>query len=189
MAFVKKMWKDRLSEFAGRRRLTDVSTGTSTVVDVTRDEGEVSQQGDAFSAANMNDLENRIGDEFNQLNDNIRKVNVYVGDDGKLHFVDSMGADSELPFNGSRDLNILNVQYLHGTSGSITISAESTIYVLMWHDRKPNVMYNGNPIDLLTTPANDRTYMYIADAQAGDVISWSGGGQTYRSCWVTEFEK
>lgn len=64
MGFVKKEWKDRLAEFAGRRRLTDVTTGVETVVDVERDEGLVSQAGDAFSAANMNGLEQRIYDAF-----------------------------------------------------------------------------------------------------------------------------
>ncbi len=65
MAYVKKEWKDRLSEFAGRRRLVNADTGEETIVDVTRDEGLVSQAGDAFSAANMNDLEKRIEDAVN----------------------------------------------------------------------------------------------------------------------------
>ena len=34
-----------------------------------------------------------------QLNSEIKTVNVYVGSDGKLHFVNSGGADSVLPFN------------------------------------------------------------------------------------------
>lgn len=64
MAFEKKEWKDRLVEFAGRRKLSNTSTGESTVVDVERAEGQVSQAGDAFSAANMNDLETRIEGGF-----------------------------------------------------------------------------------------------------------------------------
>lgn len=64
MAFVKKTWKSRLAEHPNRRVLTDVSSGTQTTVDVSRQEGTVSQQGDAFSAANMNDLENRIEAAF-----------------------------------------------------------------------------------------------------------------------------
>lgn len=64
MAFQKKTWKDRLVEFAGRRILTNISTGQSQTVDVTRSEGQISQTGDAYSAANMNDLEQRISDAF-----------------------------------------------------------------------------------------------------------------------------
>lgn len=69
--FVPKEWKDRLAEFAGRRKLTNVSTGEETTVDVSRAEGEVSQAGDAFSAANMNDLEQRIKDGFDKVDTNL----------------------------------------------------------------------------------------------------------------------
>ena len=41
-----------------------------------------------------------------QLNDDTSKINVYVGDDGKLHFVDSEGADSALPFNPTTESEI-----------------------------------------------------------------------------------
>jgi len=66
MGFVKKTWKDRLVEFAGRRSLTKVSGSVDGVmiVDVMRSEGNVSQVGDTFSAENMNDLEDRIADTF-----------------------------------------------------------------------------------------------------------------------------
>lgn len=64
MGFNKKTWKDRMAEFAGRRTLTKVSGSAedTLVVDVARNEGEVFQAGDAYSAANMNDLEQRISD-------------------------------------------------------------------------------------------------------------------------------
>ena len=65
MSFVAKEWIDRLVEFAGRRKITNVSTGEETTVDVGRAEGNVSQSGDAFSAANMNDMEQRVADGIN----------------------------------------------------------------------------------------------------------------------------
>ena len=67
MAFVKKTWKDRIAEFPTRRRLTK-EDNTSELVTVAREEGTLSQEGDAFSAENMNDLENRIDAEFTALN-------------------------------------------------------------------------------------------------------------------------
>ena len=67
MAFVKKTWKDRIAEFPTRRRLTK-EDNTSELVTVAREEGTLSQEGDAFSAENMNDLENRIDEEFTALN-------------------------------------------------------------------------------------------------------------------------
>lgn len=58
MAYAKKVWKDRQTEYPTRRRLSP--TGTEDVYDVIRDEGLVIEEGDAFSAANMNDLEDRV---------------------------------------------------------------------------------------------------------------------------------
>lgn len=70
MAFVKKTWKDRIAEFPTRRRLTK-EDNTSELVTVAREEGTLSQEGDAFSAENMNDLESRIDAEFTEVNGNL----------------------------------------------------------------------------------------------------------------------
>lgn len=58
MAFSSKTWQDRRSEYPTRRTLTP--TGTENVYTVSRNEGTVYTEGDAFSAENMNDLESRI---------------------------------------------------------------------------------------------------------------------------------
>lgn len=67
MSFVTKVWKDRLVEYAGRRKLRNVATGETAIYDVERNEGTVSQAGDAFNAANMNNLEQRIKNEFDAI--------------------------------------------------------------------------------------------------------------------------
>ena len=104
--FTPKEWKARLVEFAGRRLLRNVANGETVTYDVSRSEGQVSQEGDAFNTKNMNDLEQRVANGFanaktavDTLNRDLGRVNVYVGSDGKLHFVNSGGADSVLPFN------------------------------------------------------------------------------------------
>lgn len=66
MAFVKKTWKDRIVQYANRRLLTK-SGGEVEQVTVTRDEGTISQAGDLFDAANMNDLENRVDNAIDTL--------------------------------------------------------------------------------------------------------------------------
>lgn len=73
MAFVKKTWKDRIAEFPTRRRLTK-EDNTSELVTVAREEGTLSQEGDAFSAENMNDLENRIDAEFTEVNGKLMRM-------------------------------------------------------------------------------------------------------------------
>lgn len=66
MAFNQKVWEDRISEYPTRRILTKTD-GSTEIVNVSRSEGSVSKEGDAFSAENMNDLEQRIADNFGGL--------------------------------------------------------------------------------------------------------------------------
>ena len=73
--FTPKEWKARLVEFAGRRLLRNVANGESTPYDVSRSEGQVSQEGDAFNTKNMNDLEQRITNGFAKAKTNIDALN------------------------------------------------------------------------------------------------------------------
>lgn len=66
MGFTKKTWKNRIAEYINRRLITK-EDGSTELVTVARDEGTISQEGDAFNAANMNDLEDRIEAEFNEV--------------------------------------------------------------------------------------------------------------------------
>lgn len=66
MAFVKKTWQARISEYPNRRTITD-ENGVTKLVTVGRSEGAVSQEGDAFTASSMNDLEQRIYNAFSDM--------------------------------------------------------------------------------------------------------------------------
>ena len=77
MSFISKLWKDRVSDYPNKRKLTK-EDGTSETVTVERAEGDIVVAGDAFNAENMNDLETRIQNGFNaveqaqaELNENI----------------------------------------------------------------------------------------------------------------------
>lgn len=83
--FTPKEWKARLVEFAGRRLLRNVANGESTTYDVSRSEGQVSQEGDAFNTKNMNDLEQRIADGFAKAKTNIDSLN----DNGAIKGMDA----------------------------------------------------------------------------------------------------
>ena len=68
MAFTKKTWVDRDTEYPTRRKLNIISSSASEMVaTVERYEGEVTQAGDAFNATNMNGLEGRIETEANNI--------------------------------------------------------------------------------------------------------------------------
>ena len=77
MAFSKKTWVDRIAEYPTRRRLKK-SDGSDEIVTVSREEGTISQEGDAFNAENMNDLETRISEEFTSLNESLVTTNTNV---------------------------------------------------------------------------------------------------------------
>lgn len=70
MSYEKKEWKDRIAEYPTRRQL-EKSDGSSELVTVSRAEGTISQEGDAFSAENMNALEERISNGFEEVNTKI----------------------------------------------------------------------------------------------------------------------
>ena len=66
MSFISKLWKDRVSDYPNKRKLTK-EDGTSETVTVERAEGDIVVAGDAFNAENMNDLETRIQNGFNAV--------------------------------------------------------------------------------------------------------------------------
>lgn len=113
MAFKKKTWTDRMVEYAGRRKLTNISTKQAIVYDVERAEGTVSKEGDAFSSQNMNDFEQRVEDGFAGVQQDINEINSDLAGykfgktiDGQPGYIAPGGADTVIPFN--RVINITN---------------------------------------------------------------------------------
>ena len=109
MAFQKKTWKDRITEFPTRRTLTK-SDGSTELVTVARAEGTVSQEGDAFNAANMNDLEERINQANNDLNESLTAsdgLKFKFGKDGDGNYGYYGADDSLIPFSSINGYSIL----------------------------------------------------------------------------------
>ena len=109
MAFKKKTWVDRMVEYAGRRKITNVTTMAAQIVDVERAEGVVSEEGTAINAVNMNDLEQRTADAFSAVQQDIEGINSNLAQ-GQIEFdVDATGkgfyrkrgADTWLPFSNA----------------------------------------------------------------------------------------
>ena len=107
-----------------RYRIIQNADGTVSLDDVT----DYEQGGSVFGAKQVNDMSSAVNsiedvkaannctttepgfvldarqgktlmDKSNELSRDLTRVNVYVGGDGKLHFVNSGGADSVLPFS------------------------------------------------------------------------------------------
>ncbi len=92
MAFKKKTWVDRMVEYAGRRKITNVTTMAAQIVDVERAEGVVSEEGTAINAVNMNDFEQRTADAFSAVQQDIEGINSDLGalnDGGNIKGMDA----------------------------------------------------------------------------------------------------
>lgn len=76
--FESKEWVDRIAEYPNRRVLTDVNTNETQTVYVARSEGNISNEGDAFSAENMNGLEQRIQTAFETVPESSTITNIEV---------------------------------------------------------------------------------------------------------------
>lgn len=155
--FTPKEWKARLVEFAGRRLLRNVANGQTATYDVSRSEGQISQEGDAFNTKNMNDLEQRISNGFANAKTNIDALNNDLGGlsfgqdaDGNWGYK-AGGADTVTPFKGDPDFD-----YEHGISIPYVVAAGN-----------PNVLH------YYTMTAEDAAYSYLAlfAVTAGSVVS------------------
>lgn len=69
--------ENRIAEYINRRLLT-MEDGSTNLVTVARDEGTISQEGDAFNAANMNDLEDRIEAGFADVSQSLTELNEVI---------------------------------------------------------------------------------------------------------------
>ena len=105
MGFEKKEWKDRVSEYPNRRVLTKTDGSTEDVY-VSRSEGTIAEEGDAFSAENMNGLEERIGNAFGALSAaDGTDFRFGVNEKGEYgYIVTKDGADTVIPFSNARKL-------------------------------------------------------------------------------------
>lgn len=99
MAYQKKQWKNRVSDYPTRRLITPVGQGDAFVAEIERNEGTITEEGDPFNAATMNDLENRIeqgigagsaiiaGEETTSTASKAYSVNQFLIYDNKLYKV------------------------------------------------------------------------------------------------------
>lgn len=136
---------DILAASMGGKRIFKITHSDGTTEEVTiEDVSEYEQVGSNFGAGDINNTNAEVnkkfdsGDvvdpmettepgfaadayqtklQFDEQNKNISNIDVYVGSDKKLHFVDSEGADSVLPFSSGKDIVYIGVQATTYSSG------------------------------------------------------------------------
>lgn len=119
-----------------------------------------------------------------QLNSETDRIRVYVGNDGKLHFVNKAGADSALPFSLVKNLYIQNVP---NTAGSKYTIKNASKYVLV---ASFSGNYSGDGTDspdkysisdgeVIATGVGYLVCALYKDVPAGAVITNSKGGRNW----------
>ncbi len=135
--FTPKEWKARLVEFAGRRLLRNVANGESTTYDVSRSEGQVSQEGDAFNTKNMNDLEQRIANGFANAKTVVETLSSDLGGlsfgqdaDGNWGYK-AGGADTVIPFKNGKAIQV-TVEGKGDIAGAWTVDLGIKVNAFAW---------------------------------------------------------
>lgn len=175
MAFSKKTWLDRIAEYPTRRRLKK-SDGTDEIVSVSREEGAISQEGDAFSAANMNDLEDRVASEFNSLNIKMDLVRSHVG-----MIVQSTTLDTEakvIAIYGGTSWSKIEGRFLLGASSSYAANSTGgetahTLTTAEMPSHNHAFTSGGHAMCIYTNadPANQHSWGYVAGQNTGWYIN------------------
>ena len=115
MGFKKKTWKNRIAEYINRRLIT-MEDGSTSLVTVARDEGTISQEGDAFNAANMNNLEDRIEAGFEEINTDLTKLVQKLHPVGSWYF--SIVATNPVNIFGFGTWQLVTDRFLVGAGAS-----------------------------------------------------------------------
>lgn len=160
--WVKKIWKNRTTEFPTRRTLMK-EDGSSEIVTVTRNEGTVSEEGDAFDADTMNNLEERIDAGFAEVN-------------GKLIASDKVPFRFGVNSNGEYGYIITNPA---GADTVIPFSSEASYAASLYNALKPSGLVNANmtfnQLIAVVASQNPTTYSLI---RSGWTVGTAGGAIT-----------
>ena len=202
MSFKQKTWTDRISEHPTRRTLTDVSNNTTKTVNVARAEGTISQEGDAFSAANMNDLESRIAAGFSTLSQDSLKmsssnpssdsIKFGINASGQYGYI-KQGASEVTPFRNPTG-NASPSDVLSGktfSTASLENASGTRVDLGSEPEMKGGGLYNGD-VYLYPIPGGDGRYYGIrkgVHASPSNIAGWSGGTLFTRSQYDAHYNQ
>lgn len=130
---------------------------------------EYSQEGSKFGANDINATNQMV----NILESNVNNINLYVGADEKLHFVNKDGADSALPFSNTiKSTQDITLPY---TATKKCMVMVDVTYLSRWYEDDQNPVTL--TIDLsISTNGNvvcNSPYSYDGYARTGEVNHWN----------------
>lgn len=189
---------DILAESMNGKRKFRITKSDGSTEDVTlEDISEYTQKGSNFGAGDINNTNQEVNlkfdsddvvdpmlateggfaadalatkKQFDEQNKNLAKIKTYVGSDGKLHFVDSEGADSVLPFSSAIEI------YRNGmfeTACSGYTSNDGKYFTLQTSAKTTIIACTENPIDVTDL---DAMYVKVSYANLEGLNSSAGLG-------------
>lgn len=128
MGFLRKIWKNRQSEYPNRRVL--IPTGNENEYDVSRSEGLIIEEGDLLSAEAFNDLEQRAQNAFKELEDSTMPK---TGGDFKGHLTQQASSGFDFKTQNGAKLRIIGdagSNYAHVRVVSADETWDSDLFVV-----------------------------------------------------------
>ena len=151
--FNKKVWKDFAAQYPNRRKLTQVD---NDLYNVELAVGEIIEQGNKFEADQFNDLENRIENAFNNINDYIERA-------------ESAATEAESYRDDAETHKLKSEGYAVGTQNEIPVDVESPYF----HNNSKyySELTLGYKNESAEYSRNSATNAATASANASDAVS------------------
>ena len=151
--FNKKVWKDFAAQYPNRRKLTQVD---DDLYNVELAVGEIIEQGNKFEADQFNDLENRIENAFNNINDYIERA-------------ESAATEAESYRDDAETHKLKSEGYAVGTQNEIPVDSESPYF----HNNSKyySELTLGYKNESAEYSRNSATNAATASANASDAVS------------------
>ncbi len=198
MSFTKKTWTDRISEFITRRLLTKAD-GSTEQVTVSRDEGEITQEGTPLNAESFNDLEGRIESAFSDTDDAISQLNTHLTELFPIgSIIQSTTLDTEakvIAIYGGKTWSKIEGRFLLGQSSSYAINStggeathELTVAEMPAHGHPVSIYHvNAGTTDYYKTYASDGTSTLTNQSGVGlngsYIYGWSNAYKSAGNGW------
>ena len=175
-------------EYAGRRKITNVSTRAAQIVDMERAEGVVSEEGSPFNAASMNDLEQRAADAFSAVQQDIEGINSDLAS-GQIEFsfqdgkgvYRKKGADTWLPFKSKPTSIVVSAGSRNGYTNNFDLKSIPEYGKLILFDNMfPVAMHLGSAAGVDYTITGTFSYAYNSNTGVLSITFIQDNAASYR---------
>lgn len=110
-----------------------------------------------------------------ELNSKGENINVYVGDDGKIHFTDWAGADSVLPFSGGK-ANLISEDHDYKFSSAAATLNANVNYLYTADYAKKIIVFTAGWTDTISVPITNTQEVKVNGNNVTPYVTWNNRG-------------